>query len=97
HISVHVSNELLKAVPNLLEKLGVFPGGPQPEFQKGPGEGKELKQAPQGQGQCAGGPAPGSARRRAGVSPGAPWERAAATALPRLAVTSTRWAARLSV
>jgi hypothetical protein len=95
YLSVHVSNELLKAVPDLLGKLGVFPGGPQPEVQKEPGQVKPFKPAQPGKGQGALGPPAGAALWRVGMSPVTPWGRVAATAVPCLAATRARQAAPL--
>jgi hypothetical protein len=92
-ISVHVSNEVMKAVPDLLGKLGALPGGPQPEFEKGPGGVQPVPPPPPAQGQGALGPVPGAVGWRAGVSPVTPWGRVAATAVPRLAEMNTLRAA----
>jgi hypothetical protein len=97
-ISVHISNDVMKAVPDLLGKLGAIPGGPQPEFKKGPdGFKEEFKKEPQRQRRGTPQPPPGGAGRRAGMSPVAPRVTAAAAVRPRPSGTSTRRAAPLSV
>jgi hypothetical protein len=93
-ITVHISNDLMKAVPDLLGKLGAIPGGPQPEFKKE--EIKELKKQPERRRGDAPQPPPGATVRRAAIPALAPWVTNAVVAGPRPPETSTRRAALLS-
>ncbi len=66
--SVHISNDVMKAVPDLLEKIGAIPGGPRPELPAPPpppgakkGGLQQSRLAPRG--------VPGDAGHWAGMSP----------------------------
>jgi len=79
-ISIHVSNEVMKAVPDLLGKIGAIPGAPPPppELKKEFNEIKEFKKIPNRQRRDA--PPPGASGRRAGMPALAPrWTAAAVT------------------
>jgi hypothetical protein len=95
NISVHISNDVMKAVPDLLSKLGAIPGGPQPEFKEPPKEELKKDQAPE----RGGAPqrSPGATGRRAGMPPVAPRVTAAAATVPRPSATGARWTAPLCV
>jgi hypothetical protein len=89
-ITVHISNEVMKAVPDLLNKLGAIPGGPQPEFKQ-----QEFKKERRRGGDAP--PPPGSAGRRAALPPVATRVTAADAAGLRASAMNTRRAAQLAV
>ncbi|MCI0462382.1 MAG: hypothetical protein L0Z62_35975 [Gemmataceae bacterium] len=82
NISGHVSNDVMKAVPDLLNKIGAFPGGPRRELPKEFNEIKELKKAPERERRNAP-PPPGTSGRRAARPALGPMVTAAVVACPR--------------
>ena len=85
HISVRISNEVMKAVPDLLGKLGAIPGGPQPQFKqefKDKGDIKEFKRSPARERRGAPNLPPGASGRQTRMPAPAPLWAAAARACP---------------